>query len=123
MHYLGGPSVFMEFHGDSGRFSSMSRQSSQLFLFPGFYPEVIIKIDEHFEEDLETFIEDYALDDVSEEAIERFTNELAALLPTETQVEDHIKQLGRQTLLELFEFYRVDLEMFGYSAKHFFEIV
>jgi len=86
-----------------------------------FYPDVIFKVDEEdFEEELEAFFEDYALDAVGEEALEKFTSGMISLVPSDSEVNNLMGQLPRSMLNQLVDYYRVDLEMFGYPVKQFF---
>ena len=95
---------------------------NSLPIFPAaFYPDLIFKVDEeNFEEELEAFFEDYALDAVGEEALEKFTSGMISLVPSDSEVKNLMGQLPRSMLNQLVDYYRVDLDMFGYPVKQFF---
>jgi len=88
---------------------------------PDFYPTRIFKLDdENFAEDFESFVEDYGLEEVGEEAVEDFVTKMSALVPdTEDQVKPLMAQLDKSVFEGLVDYYSLDLEMFGYSAKDF----
>lgn len=89
---------------------------------PALYAGVL-KLDEQFEEDFEVFADDYNLTEVDGQVLESVTNGLMSLVPENEQVEKHFRELDRQTLDDLVDFYRVDLEMFGYSVQPFYDLV
>lgn len=88
---------------------------------PDFYPTRIFKLDdENFAEDFESFVEDYGLEEVGEEAVEDFVTKMSALVPDgEDQVKPLMAQLDKSVFEGLVDYYSLDLEMFGYSAKDF----
>lgn len=88
---------------------------------PDFYPTRIFKLDdENFAEDFESFVEDYGLEEVGQEAVEDFVTKMSALVPdTEDQVKPLMAQLDKSVFEGLVDYYSLDLEMFGYSAKDF----
>ena len=63
-----------------------------------FYPTRIFKLDdENFAEDFESFVEDYGLEEVGEEAVEDFVTKMSALVPDR---EDQVKPLMAQVLVD-----------------------
>ena len=67
-----------------------------VLLSADFYPTRIFKLDdENFAEDFESFVEDYGLEEVGEEAVEDFVTKMSALVP---DGEDQVKPLMAQVL-------------------------
>ena len=65
-----------------------------VLLSADFYPTRIFKLDdENFAEDFESFVEDYGLEEVGEEAVEDFVTKMSALVPDR---EDQVKPLMDQ---------------------------
>ena len=69
-----------------------------VLLSADFYPTRIFKLDdENFAEDFESFVEDYGLEEVGEEAVEDFVTKMSALVP---DGEDQVKPLMAQVLVD-----------------------
>ena len=70
-----------------------------VLLSADFYPTRIFKLDdENFAEDFESFVEDYGLEEVGEEAVEDFVTKMSALVPDR---EDQVKPLMDQVLRDV----------------------
>ena len=80
-----------------------------------------MKLDENFEEDFEALIEDLGLDVLDPDLIDSVLNNLLLHVPTDEQIKEVIKELDGASLDALVEYYKVDLEMYGYSAHQFYQ--
>jgi len=82
-----------------------------------FYPDLIFKLDsEEFGDEWESFVEDYALDSIDGDTLEDFTAKMTGLakLP-KSELDALLAKLPQETLNQLADYYRIDMEMFGYS--------
>ena len=78
------------------------------------YPELIYKVDvDNFEDEFAEFVEDLGLEEVGEgEAAEKFIQTVQ--VADKKELMKYFAELDESTLKDLADFYRVDLEMFGY---------
>ena len=94
----------------------IQRRQKKINIFPELFPQFVLKLDDHFEEDFSSLAEDVGLEDLDIGA--------DAFRQTASPAEDDVKALFRQLtpgqVDDLVTKYRVDLEMFQYSPKQFY---
>merc|ERR1711997_1349023 len=81
---------------------------------PDLLPNFVYKVDDdNFEDEFMEFLEDFGLDEVKEgEAAEELIQSVN--VNEKKNLKKYFAELDKNTLDELVEFYRIDLEMFGY---------
>ena len=77
-------------------------------------PDFVYKVDDDsFEDEFMEFLEDFGLDEVKEgEAAEELIQSVN--ISDKKNLKKYFAELDKTTLDDLVEFYRIDLEMFGY---------
>lgn len=80
------------------------------------FPQFVLKLDDHFEEDFENFSEDTGIEDVGIDS-QTFRQ---VPLPSEDKVKSLFQQLTPGQVDELVSKYRVDLDMYQYSPKQYY---
>ena len=77
-------------------------------------PNFVYKVDdESFEDDFMEFLEDFGLEEVNEgEAAQQLIESVS--VNDKKTLKEYYAQLDESILIELVEFYRIDMEMFGY---------
>ena len=90
------------------------------FLSADLFPDFIFRVDDDsFEDDFMEFLGDCGLDEVNGgEAAEKFIESVK--VNDKQELTKYFSQLDESTLNDLVEFYRIDLEMFGYLNVHKF---
>ena len=78
------------------------------------FPDFVYKVDDdNFEDEFMEFLEDCGLEEVNKgEAAEKFIQSVK--VDEKKELMQYFSQLSESTFKALVEFYRVDLEMFGY---------
>ena len=89
-------------------------------IFSDLYPQFVLKLDDHFEEDFTSFAEDTGLEDIGIDS-KMFLS--ATSFPAQSQVKNLFAQLNQEELDDLVYKYRVDLDMYQYSPKQFYSYV
>ena len=89
-------------------------------IFSDLYPQFVLKLDDHFEEDFTSFAEDTGLEDIGIDS-KMFLS--ATSFPAQSQVQNLFAQLNQEELDDLVYKYRVDLDMYQYSPKQFYSYV
>ena len=80
------------------------------------FPQFVLKLDNHFEEDYASLAEDVGLEDLNIESSQFGLS----TLPSEAQVKALFSQLSPGQVDDLVNKYHVDLEMYQYSPKQFY---
>ena len=85
-----------------------------LSIFTDLLPNFVYKVDDdNFEDEFMEFLEDFGLEEVTEgEAAEKLIESVN--VNDKKTLKKYYAQLEESTLNDLAEFYRIDMEMFGY---------